>query len=366
MRGARLALVVLLFICAGFSVWGQSYVPRIPQRVYFPPVTGNSADLNAALAELPDYLFTEIADLQPIVKVEDEAAANSVIFVETSQSGGNTEVTVRLESYGEVQSTQTLTDYQGISDIAPFVHKAAATFAPLLQFVEPKLVRTQEAEGEVQSYAAELVANVELADRLARRYELSLSASGLIRMDEGGSDSSSGQTLFLSALPLIAEVGWYPWRSTGLVASIFFHYTDAFDFGEQQSSNGTGDAETLLLLPGIGITYRTLDRVSARIGATFYGGYGRVTNTSGDAIGSYNNGTFELFLNPDESTSIFYMTLRLYAGVGYNISPRLAAVSSIAVYLFPPMLVGFENLGYPTQGNSFFFHYFSLGISYRL
>jgi hypothetical protein len=122
---------------------------------------------------------------------------------------------------------------------------------------------------------------------------------------------------------------------------------------------------SLLLLPGIGVKYRSLGTVFAAFAATVYAGYGYVTNVSSQTLGQSQNGQFAPFLDAGASTSIFYSLIQFASNIGYNISPQLAVRVGITLDLSPPIFFGSSIFGYPSQGNSFFIQYLSLGLSYR-
>jgi hypothetical protein len=353
----RVAFIAAALMLAALSpaAFGQDGLyAKIPQRVYFVPVQQNGGPTDAVLAAIPDYLYTTISARQPIVRVANPSNAGAVVTVSesTAKKGG---VTVRLMENGREVDRSEFSggDY---AELSSFVERTAESFAKHLGFVEPKIVRASES-------TAGLIRRVQRADEYARPTELSLDVAGVLRFNP--SRVAGSGALILDPFPVVFSLTRYRTRNFGFVGSLWSYYGNSFSFGQTETSRTAGLTRSLFILPGIGVMYRSLGDVYATFSARFYGGYGYVTNTTSERIGSDNTGSFIPFLDPGASKSIFFMLLHFSSDVGYNLTPRLALRTGLSFDIHPTVFFGEGILPYPLQGGEFFMHFLSLGVVYR-
>lgn len=348
-----------LLLCSVLPAFSQEVSSlKIPRRVYFAPVVVVGNVDQAVIKRIPDYLYTTISARQPIVRVDSADNANSVIEVAASSPGPSIEV--RLLEKGELVKKVSFLG-SNFSDLARFIEKTAVDLAPHLGFVEPKVERAGGGSGPTGNQA--LIQRVRLADKFARPIELSIDGLGFTRL--GGGDAPPGADFGFDFTPVIFNFVYFSSRSLGLQASLLTYYGDRLSFGSPQNRTSPGPwTRALLLLPGIGVKYRSLGTLFASFSANVYAGYGRVTNVSSQAVGSNQGSTFQIFLNPGASASIFYTLIRFVTGFGYNLSPKWAVRASVATNLSPTAFFN-NGFGYPSNGNSFFLQYLTLGASYR-
>jgi hypothetical protein len=357
----RRTLFLTAMVFAGFVAQAASQElagNKIPRRVYFAPaVIGNGAQ-EPLLRKIPSYLYTEISARQPIVRVDTPESANSVIRVSVGMPGPSVEV--RLFDKGvEVTKVSFVSD--NFTDLARYVKKTAADLAPHLGFVSPT-VRRIETNGRTAGNEA-LIQKVRPLDRFARPIEISIDGVGFMRFLPG--EVPVGQAFGFEPLPIVFRFTYFPSRSLGFDGSLLTYFGSRLTFGQASANTSSPLTRSLLLLPGIGVKYRSPGTIFASLSATLYAGYGYVTNISSQSIGSYRNGRFQLFLTPGTSTSIFYSLMRFASDIGYNISPHLALRTGVALDLSPNIFFNSGPFGYPSQGNSFFIQYLTLGFSYR-
>lgn len=361
MRTARriftVVTVALVAVFPGVAQELHSY--KIPRRVYFPPATITHGVSDPTMKQIPDYLYTEISAQQPIVRVDSSSRANSVVEVSISEPGPK--VVVRLLTKGtEVKRVSFVA--QDYVQVARFIGKAAAELAPLLGMVEPVIEKTNE-QGKPTGNSA-LIQKVHLADSFARPIELSIEGTTLLRNSGGGSSGAS--TFGFEAMPVVFHFAYYFSRSVGIDASFLTYYGTRIGFGQPQNSSLAGPyTRALLLLPGVGVEYRSLGTLFATFSGSLYAGYGYVTNISSQPVGSNSSSGFRTFLGTGASTSIFYSMIRFATDFGYNFSPQFALHLGVAMNLSPFGLFGSNPFGYPTNGNSFFLQYLTVGVSYR-
>lgn len=358
-------LLAVLVLSSGLHVFAQDIQPaRIPQRVYFEPTPSELAGADPVLSQLPEYLYTAVAAIQPIVRVSDRAEANSAVTVSRS---GNA-IAVQLESGGEKKASEQLSAQPNYRAITDFVDRTAKKFAPLLPLVEPKVVKVAGPEEAQTGAARELISTVRMNDQYATPHEMTLWGAGLLTF---ASDSGSNSRTYAAwnGLPISFDFSWFVSRNFGLVASFWSYYGDSLTFGDVLNG-GPGYVRGFFALPGVGVTYRTLGRLFAELGATAYAGYGHITNITSTTIGRDYNGSFSPFLAPGESRSIFYPLVSLTSSLGYNISPNFALRTSIDINFTPASFyadstTAYNSFVYPVHGSGIFFRLFSLGLSYR-
>ncbi len=360
MRSRLGALIgIALLLCCALPAFSQETSSlKIPRRVYFAPavVVGNVDE--PAIKQIPDFLYTAISSRQPIVRVDSADKANSVIEVAASSPGPSIEVRL-LEKGALVKKVSFLGS--NFSDLARFIEKTAVDLAPHLGFVEPKVEQVGGGSGATGNQA--LVQRVQLAEKFAKPIELSIDGLGFTRL--GGGDAPPGGDFGFDLTPVVLNFVYFSSRSLGLQASLLTYYGDRLSFGTPSNSTLPGPwTRALLLLPGIGVKYRSLGTLFASFSANLYAGYGYVTNVSSQAVGSNQNASFQVFLNPGASASIFYMLIRFVTGFGYNLSPQWAINAGVTTNLSPAAF-GNNLFGYPSNGNSFFLQYLTFGASYR-
>ncbi|HUX22616.1 MAG TPA: hypothetical protein VMW69_15370 [Spirochaetia bacterium] len=357
-KHTRAGLLLFLFFAVALAsqIAAQDLTgEKIPRRVFFAPAQVDPGVALSSLRALPEFLYTEISARQPIVRVESAEQATTTVTVSVRMPGPSVEV--RLTENGkEVAKVSFVSD--NFADLAKYVEKASAELAPHLGFVAP-VIKSAETSG-----SASLVQKVQLADRFARPIELSIDGIGLIRFQPG--ETPAGGEFGFDPMPVTLRFTYFPSRSLGFDGALLTYSGTRLSFGEWQSSPTPFPVtRALLILPGVGVKYRSLGTVFAAFAATVYAGYGYVTNITSQSLGQNNNGQFVPFLNAGASTSIFYTLIQFASNIGYNISPQLAVRAGISLNMSPTIFFNSGIFGYPTRGNSFYIQYLSLGFSYR-
>ncbi len=361
---STLAVLVLLLLGVA-PAWTQAeLLPRIPRRVLFdieesdhPAGAAEPAQI-ALLRRVPDFLYSRISELQPVVRVDQPLQAHSVVLTAIDSDGARLSVAL-LEAGAELERFEFAVSAE-LDALTGFVDTTARALAPRLGLVAPRVIVVEDSADDPRG---QVVRDVVLADQLASRFEFTLWASGLMRSPESGDDAVAAR---VRIDPLAFDATWYFRRNLGLTGSVWLHYSDFLYFGTTADGEAAQDlASSLFLLPGVGITYRTLQRVSANAGATLYAGPVWVRNDGDVAIGDDREG-FEAWLEPGESTTVFYSLLMLHGGVGFSLNPSWTLRTRFSITISPWMLVGLEEgVDYPGDGAGGMFQYFSLGVSYR-
>ncbi len=155
-----------------------------------------------------------------------------------------------------------------------------------------------------------------------------------------------------------AWAAYYFGRSFGIYLSFYSDYNEFFAFEIKRVDDTAWDkaaSKALFLLPGIGITYRTLGYVSAQFNVGFYYGWVRVEGMDADG-GIADHG---------EIVWINYSLLSLNFILGWNFLPELAIKTKIGMNMDLVHLILMDSTPYDFDYNGIFFNLFSIGASYR-
>lgn len=347
MRRYRLAAVSLLLLAAGVAAWAQDAAsqgdfPKVPRRVYLAPVEPAREVTRADYRSAPLFLYTAISAIEPIVRVARPEAAQSVVRMGVTGAGRG--LSVRLLENGRVIKQASFAGGDDI-EFARFIDATAKEFAPEMGFVEPRVELVGGTQGTGSSAA--LIQRVREEQQVARPFELSATASGLMRSLTGNSPSLTYQ-----ATPVVLDFVWYPSDTFGLVGSLWTAYGTGIGFNFSSS----GSVRSLFLLPGIGVQYRSLGKVFASFAAVYYAGYLHMQNLTSQPLGTSTNSgsTFVPFLDANGSRSAFVMDIHVASDIGITLTPRLMAKTGVTFDVSPDLFVnkpyGFVLLQYLTIG----------------
>lgn len=312
-------------------------IDKIPQRVYFEFTTAPLQEVGGdkTLSNLLEMYYTTISSIQPIVRVEEREKAHAVVAVDWESVEVGTKLTVTLNKEGDVLEEHSTLYTGNMDSFILFLETSSGEFARHLDLVMPEIkLETRITDEKTE----QMVEEVDFSEKLKRPFELTLYASiftrdlsGLFGFESAGADSR------FSILPLTFDFAWYPWENVGFYGSLFFDVTNAdYSF----SSDPAYEPFDVFLLPGIGVAYRTLDRIA---GTFFFG---------------YNIGI--IFA---QSGILFHNFFNLSPIVTFNITDR------IALRLRLNFGMDFTSIGgegdFVAQSNTLFVQLISLGFTYR-
>ena len=164
--------------------------------------------------------------------------------------------------------------------------------------------------------------------QLARRWELTLWASGLSEIYHEPTVEQPEQIDIrtIPLLPLSFDAAWFYSRNGGLIASFYFDYGDFVPLGVIYSLDTRLDkaaSTNLFLLPGLGVTYRTLARISAQFATVAY--FGPVHVAADDAIAGV--------ADAGEDVWTWYFMMSFSSALAWNITQRLSLKTRVSVSL---------------------------------
>ncbi|MCD6395990.1 MAG: hypothetical protein J7L71_00485 [Spirochaetaceae bacterium] len=126
----------------------------------------------------------------------------------------------------------------------------------------------------------------------------------------------------------------------------------------------TGESNNIVLMPGLGISFRSLGKIFGNYGFTIYTGPVKV-----EALNDLynNNGDSETqFLNSGESTWITFSFISLKAGVSWNFNEHWSLKSRMTLFLSPLAFTDTNMINYTVMARgSLFSIAVQTGIGYR-
>lgn len=356
-------LLVLLFLVFAVTVSADS-LSLIPRRVFFSQTSSVGSvdeERQALTSALVDYLYTTIAALQPVVRVEDSESAHSSVLVDLTRDGEAVKIQVALREKNQIQVARDfrlMAVDRGLDEYTGFINETARVFAPYLELVKPEV---REVDFSDEKAMVEIVEETDFTEKLNKRFEITLWLSGLTQVfhDPTVAEPEQISQRPLTVFPIIIDAAYYFNRSFGLYLSFYSDYNEffAFEIIRDIDDNALYKAasKALFLLPGIGITYRTLGYVSAQFNLGFYYGWARVEGLDADG-GIAAHG---------EIVWINYSMLSLNFILGWNILPELAVKTKFGMNMDIVHLILMDSIAYDFSYNGVFFNFFSIGASYR-
>ena len=182
-------------------------------------------------------------------------------------------------------------------------------------------------------------------------------------------DGAEGTFVYDFLFPQIIDLDWYINTTWGVNFSFYFESSDFISFGRVEIpdvSSTTADSSNILLLPGIGLTFRSLGKISGNYGISLY--LGPVYVYALDDILNSSPISITPFLSAGESTWIFFSYLSLKTGVSYNFNDKWSLKTRIVTFLSPLAIIdpGQQLTDYSSmeRGSSFSLN-IQLGLGYR-
>lgn len=243
----------ILLIAGGVGAEDQNLVPR---RVRFDAEIPEWVPDHIILA--PDLLYAEISALQIILPTDLEIGRIDVISILVD----NQIIAFRLDAEGtESLIVQLpLENLGNLDELEIACRDVAAAWVPFLGLVKP------EVEEVVVIQERRMTEELARERLLASPFQLVFwSPSYRTFIDT----EKEGPSLGFNFWPIILEFQWYFSNNFGITASMYLEYSSYYQLGYDSSELN------LFLLPGIGITYRTIGRFSGGFGANIYYGPSR-------------------------------------------------------------------------------------------
>ena len=377
----------------------------VPREVYPAPfemelvsdvLPGFTQNQTAFLGVLSELVFLQAAVAEPLLRSASPEQADSVIRTELSlaaeeESGTpgmdtasteNWQVSVfLLHGVEEVERVTRPLPAAGLSfsEVQQLVQEATAAFVPYMGPVERSL---EVAEIVQRSRREEVEQILSLEDRLDSRFLFTLWAAEIraVRYSEVTFDAVTGNEdeyfdeteLVFSPFPIVAELIYFRSRGFGFLARMsvdfnrstpFYEWTLEAEEGDQVKS-AWNQTDNLILLPGIGLHYRSLGRVGIDLSLIYSLGAARVTarrDVAQDEAFDQQE-TVDNFLAEGESIWFLYQMLTFQPGLTVALNDRWALRAATSFGFDPRALADSTPFN---DSAAFAFRYLQLGLARR-
>ncbi|TVR92019.1 MAG: hypothetical protein EA428_04505 [Spirochaetaceae bacterium] len=344
----------------------------------------------AFLGVLSELVFLQTAVAEPLLRSDSPEQADSVIRTElttepqtetasrtlSTDSAGHGLVAVRLlHGAEEVERVTRPLPSRGLSfaEVQELVQEATAAFVPHLVPVERPLA---EAEIVQRSRREEVEQILSLEDRLDSRFLLTLWATEIralrYKEDPGQGPYSDETEIVLSPFPVVAELIYFRSRSFGLLARMSVDFNSSTPFYEwrrdtsqdAQMVSAWDQTDNMILLPGVGLHYRSLGRVGIDLSFIYSLGTARVTARKD--VSQYEwfeqQEKPEDFLAEGESIWFLYQMLSFQPGITVALTDRWALRAATSFSFDPRALA--DSTPY-SDAAGLAFRYLQLGLARR-
>jgi len=354
-----------------------------PREVYPAPFSAKvdiatdstgSKEQFAFLAVLSELVFLQAAVAEPLLRSSSPEQADSVIRTELSAEPLDVSV-VLLHGVEEVERVTRPLAPTGLSfaEVQELVHEATTAFVPHLGPIERSLA---EAEIVQRSRRKEVEQILSLEDRLDSRFLFTLWASEIravpyTEVKDTGPHSDETEIVF-SPFPLVAELAYFRSRSFGLLTRISVDFNSSTPFYEWRRTSAEGDqmqsawdqTDNIILLPGIGLSYRSLGRVGIDLSFIYSLGAARVTARRDVSLYEWYDQQErpDDFLAEGESIWFMYQLISFQPGLTLAITDRWALRAATS-FSFDPRALG-ESAPY-SDSAGVAFRYLQLGLARR-
>jgi hypothetical protein len=313
----KLALALPFAMCLVHPAQAQTPdQPLVLRRVYAAPVAYENAAADALLSRVPDLLATRLTSLEPIVLVStrDEAYSSILTTVKPGPNGGLA-VEVRLFDQADPTASATLTlarNEPRYRKLASFIEATAADFAPRLGKVRPevRLITVVQDEDTKRKVDA-----IDFDERMAAANELELRVGSLAK-------SMGGQSTQTPPIGITPPVTLSYTRFFDRFSGLTFQFTferDSFMTFSYDESGGVKTPETsdnTFLMPGVGITVRSLGRLST--------GFSFILSPGALNIEASYQPLTTLNLAQGRSIWLFYLLCSFRLSLCYNFTPAFS------------------------------------------
>ncbi len=357
-------LLVLFFVCT-LNAQGTDLVL---QRVYFAPVDFKAKADQKLLSALPDMLYSLITTTRPIIKINYQEAANSIISITVGKKGKDQiDVQVLLSRDGKTTAEAAFSYTQDRLDftlLKRFMENTARKFSSYLGEVKPRVKVTSLI---TDAHTKDVIQAVQFAEAMSTPLEINLwvgtlsKANTSYRSESGFSLDPVANFLF----PLELDLVWYFEKQQGLQFILYCDYNDYMYFGYTSTTDDIPAAsENLVFLGGVGYVFRTMGVFSTSYSISLL--LGAIHVTAKENLVNKDSG--QLSLSAGESTVLFYALMPLRISFSYNITPRISLMTNICFKLNPIVFFGMiagVHFPYEASGAAVFMQFVSLGVAYR-
>ena len=369
---AFLCFSVVVSVSQEPTVTTSTASAELVPRVVYVELEGSQS---GPLGVLPEMIYLQAAAHEALLRSASREGADSILRVE--KEPGSTFLRVLLLNEEAVHEVQ-----HRLRDQEPSFSEVLEIIGPTVEQLLPYLGPVERVRGEAeltlrrrQVAAAESLA---FEDRLSTPWQLSLLFGELRQIsytEDTDSASVDTETISISALfPLIAELSHFRSRNFGLVGRMSLDYNSTTGFYDSVAGEGEDDANdrsvdawdktrNIIVLPGVGIMYRSLGRIAMDFTLLYSLGVAHVTAT--DAVTMDRDGAREDVLEEGESRVFLYQLLTLQPGVSYALNESWALRAGLSLSFDASVLWGGADATPYSFGAAFLLRWLQLGVARR-
>jgi hypothetical protein len=227
--------------------------------------------------------------------------------------------------------------------------EAAAEWEPFLGLVQPDVAE------ELQIRREKMEAEVSFEEKLNTPFQMTLWIP-LAARQSIVTDGDNRKNIWNYLWPLRTDITWFFTDNLGVSSSFRFEYGNHLSFAGDADFRAL-DTTVLMLMPGIGLQVRTIGKISAEFGISFFFGFVHITADE-DAV--------KPDLTAGESIWKFYPVLSLEPAIVWSPTADWSIKARIlGLQLGVAGMGGKDTAGYGVAENTLILNYFQLGAAYR-
>ncbi len=339
MRRRIFTLILLAVFLGSFPLSaGETLIPR---RIRIIDSNGNLPPM------IPDILYAHLASRIPLVISGPGEEPHNTILLE---SGDRFYITLKDRNEIVDRQDYPLEILNNPVTAAEAFDKIAAEWEPSLGLVQPDVTEELEIRRE------ELEAEISFEEKLNTPFQLTLWMP-LAARQSIVTDGDNRKNKWNYLWPLRTDIIWFFTDNLGISGSFRFEYGDHISFTGDINYNAL-DSTVLMLMPGIGLQVRTIGKISAEFGVSFFMGFVQVTA---------NESSLSPALAAGESTWVLYPVLSLEPAIVWSPTADWSVKARILGLQLglAGLSGGQEGAGFGTAHNTLILNYFQLGAAYR-
>jgi len=330
-------LFLLLLASITVSVSAQN---KIPPRIKYKLEAENP--VSDIISIIPEILNARINNFHTVIPVAEGMRKHYSIIIKVTNSSF---YYILEDSEGLLDTLEyPVENSTSLKSIELMCRSAADAWKGYMGLTDP-FVEAVAAEKK-----RDLSAGAVFEESLSTPYQLSLWLTPIRTAVE----MKTSETLFGIFFPLIVDFDWFIKDRWGLNFSFFGDVSSYMSFADFDLGEGdyrSGESFNIAMLPGFGVTFRSLGRVSGSYGFNFYWGMVRISALEDLSSDSHSS---SYFLLTGDSKWVAFPLLSLKSGVSWNIDKSWSVRSRMVMFLSPIAFIHDEKpLGYfPGTGAS--------------
>lgn len=317
--------------------------PLVPRRVYFQPpeeagLEGLSPEQRSLLMNFPYFLSAEIASRKPFIQVPEDAEADTIVKSGFRRIQDGVEAFAEVSDKGLPVRDARLVFVPGTTTLDRYAARIAELAAELLPFFADVAPQVSVERMQQEERLSRVVKEVSFEDALDTRHQLTLWGGGMLqamRFGDGDSGSAGMDTLGFNKIHFMIDYTTYVSSNFGWVLSAYFDRNSNLVFGtydtvvdNDRSIDHECSSENTYAMVGIGVSYRTLGRLSGEFSTILY--LGNLSVKANEDIqyyfrsDSYSNYDRVWQLAAGESSSFFVSLWAIQPGIGFSFTDKVA------------------------------------------